>query len=116
MAAQLPFIEVPLFPLSTVLYPGGQLQLRIFEPRYLDLVRECTRTGSAFGVCLILEGREVGVPALPAAVGTLAHITDFFGKKIADVKSPFAGVVLYVVATPPITKGQPVGCVGRIRR
>jgi predicted deacylase len=46
----------------------------------------------------------------------LAHITDFFGKKIADVKAPFAGVVLYVVATPPITKGQPVGCVGRIRR
>ena len=46
----------------------------------------------------------------------LAHITDFFGKKIADVKAPFSGVVLYVVATPPITKGQPVGCVGRIRR
>jgi len=77
MAAQLPFIEVPLFPLNTVLYPGGQLQLRIFEPRYLDLVRECTRTGSAFGVCLILEGNEVGAPARPAAVGTLARITDF---------------------------------------
>jgi predicted deacylase len=46
----------------------------------------------------------------------LAHITDFFGKKIADVKAPFAGVVLYVVATPPITQGQPVACVGRIRR
>ena len=46
----------------------------------------------------------------------LAHITDFFGKKIADVKAPFAGVVLYVVATPPISEGQPVGCVGRIRR
>jgi predicted deacylase len=46
----------------------------------------------------------------------LAHITDFFGKKVADVKAPFPGVVLYIVATPPITKGQPVGCVGRIRR
>jgi uncharacterized protein len=77
MAAQSPFLEVPLFPLGTVLYPGGQLQLRIFEPRYLDLVRECTRTGSAFGVCLILEGAEVGAPALPAAIGTLAHIVDF---------------------------------------
>jgi uncharacterized protein len=77
MAAQLPFIEVPLFPLNTVLFPGGQLQLRIFEPRYLDLVRECTRTGSAFGVCLILDGNEVGSPARPAAVGTLARITDF---------------------------------------
>jgi hypothetical protein len=42
----------------------------------------------------------------------LAHITDFFGKKIADVKSPVAGIVLYIVATPPITKGQPIGCVG----
>jgi uncharacterized protein len=77
MAAQLPYAEVPLFPLNTVLYPGGQLQLRIFEPRYLDLVRECTRTGSAFGVCLILDGNEVGSPARPAAVGTLARITDF---------------------------------------
>ncbi len=42
----------------------------------------------------------------------LAHITDFFGKKIAEVKSPVAGIVLYIVATPPITKGQPIGCVG----
>jgi uncharacterized protein len=77
MAAQLPPVEVPLFPLNTVLYPGGQLQLRIFEPRYLDLVRECTRSGSSFGICRILEGGEVGVPARPAAVGTLASITDF---------------------------------------
>jgi predicted deacylase len=43
---------------------------------------------------------------------TLAYITDFFGKKIADVKSPVSGIVLYIVATPPITKGQPIGCVG----
>lgn len=77
MSAQLPSIEVPLFPLGTVLYPGGQLQLRIFEPRYLDMVRECTRRGTAFGVCLILEGAEVGAPARPAAIGTLAHIVDF---------------------------------------
>jgi uncharacterized protein len=77
MAAPIPCTDVPLFPLNTVLYPGGQLQLRIFEPRYLDLVRECTRTGSAFGICLILDGSEVGAPARPAAVGTLAHIKDF---------------------------------------
>jgi uncharacterized protein len=77
MAAQLPSTEIPLFPLNTVLFPGGQLQLRIFEPRYLDLVRECTRTGSPFGVCQILEGHEVGAPAMPAAVGTSARITDF---------------------------------------
>jgi len=46
----------------------------------------------------------------------LAHITDFFGKQIAEVKSPLDGKVLYIVATPPITKGQPVGCVGAPRR
>ena len=59
-------IDIPLFPLSAVLFPGGLLNLRIFEQRYLDLVRDCSRNGSGFGVCLILEGREVGEPALPA--------------------------------------------------
>jgi uncharacterized protein len=77
MAAQSPLIEMPLFPLASVLFPGGQLQLRIFEPRYLDLVRECTRYGTGFGVCLILEGREVGAPAIPAVIGTIARINDF---------------------------------------
>lgn len=77
MAAQLSSLDIPLFPLGTVLYPGGQLQLRIFEPRYLDLVRECSRAGTSFGVCLILEGAEVGAPAQPAAIGTLARIVDF---------------------------------------
>jgi Lon protease-like protein len=81
MAAQTPSTDLPLFPLGTVLYPGGQLPLRIFEPRYLDMVRECARKASPFGVCLILEGREVGTPAVPAAVGTLAHITDFHNRE-----------------------------------
>lgn len=69
--------DIPLFPLSTVLFPGGPLGLRIFEQRYLQMVRDCTRDQSCFGICLILEGSETGAPALPAAVGTLARITDF---------------------------------------
>lgn len=77
MAGRASRTELPLFPLSTVLYPGGRLELRVFEPRYLELVRECARADSGFGVCLILQGREVGAPAVPAAVGTLAHIVDF---------------------------------------
>lgn len=77
MVAQFALIEMPLFPLATVLFPGGQLPLRIFEPRYLDLVRECTRHNRGFGVCLILQGRETGVPAVPAAIGTSARIIDF---------------------------------------
>jgi hypothetical protein len=70
--------DLPLFPLSTVLFPRGRLRLRIFEPRYLDMVRECAGRDVPFGVCLILEGRETGAPAVPAAVGTLARIADFF--------------------------------------
>lgn len=81
MADKTPSLDLPLFPLNTVLYPGGQLSLRIFEPRYLDMIRECARTGSSFGVCLILEGREAGAPALPAAVGTLARIVDFHNRE-----------------------------------
>ncbi|HTA65793.1 MAG TPA: LON peptidase substrate-binding domain-containing protein [Xanthomonadaceae bacterium] len=68
---------LPLFPLHTVLFPGARLQLRIFEPRYLDLVRQCARDGSGFGVCLILEGQEAGEPAAPVATGTEARIVDF---------------------------------------
>lgn len=69
--------EIPLFPLNAVLFPGSTLGLRIFELRYVDMVRECARHDDVFGVCLIMQGQEAGDPALPAAVGTLAHIIDF---------------------------------------
>lgn len=69
--------DLPLFPLSSVLFPGATLGLRIFEQRYLAMIRDCSRRGRAFGVCLILKGNEVGSPATPVAIGTLAHITDF---------------------------------------
>lgn len=69
--------SLPLFPLHTVLLPGAPLGLRIFEPRYLDMVRDCSHRNAGFGVCLILEGEEVGVPASTAAFGTEARIEDF---------------------------------------
>jgi len=69
--------SLPLFPLQTVLVPGATIGLRVFEPRYLDLVRECGRDGHGFGVCLILEGTEAGPPPTPAAFGTEAVIEDF---------------------------------------
>ncbi|GAB1406251.1 LON peptidase substrate-binding domain-containing protein [Thermomonas brevis] len=68
---------LPLFPLHAVLVPGAALELRIFEPRYLDMVRDCGRTGGGFGICLILDGEEAGAPAIPAAWGTEAAIEDF---------------------------------------
>jgi len=50
---------IPLFPLNTVLFPDGILPLRIFEPRYLDMVSECMRSNSGFGVCLISDGARI---------------------------------------------------------
>jgi Lon protease-like protein len=72
-----PISEIPLFPIGTVLFPGGPLPLRIFETRYIDLVRRCLRDGSGFGVVLIREGVEAGGPALTFDVGTYARIVDF---------------------------------------
>ena len=70
-------IDLPLFPLRMVLFPGGSLALRIFERRYLDLVRDSARDASEFGICLIMDGEEAGAPATPVAVGTAARISDF---------------------------------------
>jgi Lon protease-like protein len=69
--------ELPLFPLHTVLLPGGPLQLQVFEPRYLDMVGRCMRGGTAFGVARILEGSEAGVVSDTAVIGTSARIIDF---------------------------------------
>ncbi len=69
--------EIPVFPLGTVLFPGGPLPLRIFEPRYLDMVSDCLRSERPFGVCLIRTGKEVGEPAEPHRTGTLARIADW---------------------------------------
>lgn len=68
---------LPLFPLKTVLFPDGVLPLKVFEARYIDMVRECMKQNSPFGVVLIKSGQEVGVAAEPEAVGCLAYITDW---------------------------------------
>jgi Lon protease-like protein len=74
-------MEMPLFPLSSVLFPGGRLSLKIFEQRYLDLVRSCLKQDSGFGVVCITEGAEVarpgvGLPRLTSH-GCYARIVDW---------------------------------------
>ena len=69
--------QCPLFPLDTVLVPGGVLPLRIFEPRYLDMVRECARDDRPFGVCLLLPGTGEQDHSHHARVGTLAGIVRY---------------------------------------
>lgn len=68
--------ELRLFPLNSVLFPGQNLPLNVFEPRYLQLVQECVEADEPFGVVLIREGLEAGGPALPFDVGTTARLVD----------------------------------------
>lgn len=66
-----------LFPLNTILFPAGVLPLRVFETRYIDMVRDCMKSNTPFGVVAIKAGQEVGAAAEPYAVGTLAMITQW---------------------------------------
>ena len=70
-------MRIPLFPLSSVVLPGGIMKLRLFERRYIDMVRACFRDGTGFGVCLIKSGNEAGVPSEPYPLGTEVEIVDF---------------------------------------
>jgi Lon protease-like protein len=77
--ANLAIADLPLFPLNTVLFPGGLLPLKIFEARYLDMARACLREKTPFGVCLLKSGHEVaspGEPSVPETIGCLAEIVE----------------------------------------
>ena len=75
-------MEIPLFPLSSILFPYGRMPLQIFEPRYLDLVKDSLRNDRFFGVVLIVDGSnevavtKTDVPSL-SSLGTSARIIDW---------------------------------------
>jgi uncharacterized protein len=78
-ALSTPIAELPLFPLHTVLFPGGLLPLKVFEARYQDMTRSCLRENAPFGVCLLRSGPEVAQEneaSVPEAVGCIARIVD----------------------------------------
>ncbi|MEP6791943.1 MAG: LON peptidase substrate-binding domain-containing protein [Ramlibacter sp.] len=80
MSSALTLSSLPLFPLGTVLFPGGVLPLRVFEVRYLDMIRKCHKAGAPFGVVSLTQGSEVRQPGGSEAfanVGTLATIGEF---------------------------------------
>ena len=68
---------LPLFPLNTIVFPGGKLPLRIFEQRYLDMIKQAIANDTPFGICAIQEGAETGTPAIPYEVGTVMRVTDW---------------------------------------
>ncbi len=90
MSQQLTLSSLPLFPLGTVLFPGGEMALRVFEVRYLDMVRKCHQAGAPFGVVALESGAEVRKAGAPQerlhGAGTLATID--------DLQSPQPGLLL----------------------
>ncbi|MBI4220100.1 MAG: LON peptidase substrate-binding domain-containing protein [Chloroflexi bacterium] len=81
--------RIPLFPLNTVLFPGCSLPLRIFEPRYRQMLRTCLDGDRRLGVVLIKSGKEVGGPADPYSIGTVG--------RIGDIGEPEGGAIPLVV-------------------
>jgi len=70
-------MKIPLFPLNVVLFPEGELKLRIFEPRYIDMVSMCLRNDTGFGVCLIQEDKGIDKFVDFFSLGTYAKIIDW---------------------------------------
>ena len=88
---------LPIFALRTVLYPGGLLPLRVFEPRYMDMCKECLKDGTPFGVCSILAGAEAGPPAEFASIGTIANITSWDMEQLGILNITSVGGARFVV-------------------
>ena len=102
--------SLPLFPLGTVLYPGGTLELQIFEVRYLSMIGTCVKTGAPFGVVSLTKGAEVLKPDTTQAhstsftkeafhgVGTLASITEFAAPQAGLMRIRCSGTQRFRIA------------------
>jgi Lon protease-like protein len=95
--AALKTLEIPIFPLNTVLFPGGLLPLRVFEQRYMDMTKECLREDKPFGVCLIKEGKEVGGANVIEEVGCLARITNWDMPQLGILNLETVGMQRFVI-------------------
>jgi Lon protease-like protein len=98
-------VDLPLFPLNTVLFPGGTLPLHIFEERYKQMMGECIEQRTPFGVVLIKSGPEVGGPAEPHSVGTTARISRVQELEGGRLNLVAVGVERFRILT--ITQSQP---------
>ncbi|KAB2928320.1 MAG: peptidase S16 [Dechloromonas sp.] len=113
-------LRLPLFPLNTVLFPGGMQPLKIFEQRYLDMAAACMKENSPFGICLIASGSETGKAAEPHPVGTLAtigdwemeqlgilHITARGGRRFRIIETQSNGANLLEATVELLAAGEP---------
>jgi Lon protease-like protein len=99
MSEALTLISLPLFPLGTVLFPGGLLPLRIFEVRYLDMIGKCHKTGAPFGVVSLTEGSEVRKPADPSPKNALPS-SDAFAHEAFSPIGTLATITWFSVPQP----------------
>ena len=99
MPEALTLTSLPLFPLGTVLYPGGLLPLQIFEVRYLDMIGKCHKTGAPFGVVSMTEGSEVRRPVNAAAKGALPS-GDGFASEAFNTVGTLARIIEFSVPQP----------------
>src|SRR2546423_10337683 len=107
-------LAIPLFPLRTVLFPGGVLPLKVFEQRYIDMTKACLKDQRPFGVCLITRGDEVASPASAAPefarVGTLAHIIDWDMPQLGILHVATTGDTRFQVQQHTVTESGLIVC------
>lgn len=87
--------DFPIFPLNSVLFPQARMPLYIFEPRYREMINHCVDDDLAFGVMLIKEGSEVGAPATPHEIGTVARIVEVARAADGTMNIGIMGVMRY---------------------
>ena len=98
--------NIPLFPLKTVLLPGNTLSLKIFEARYMDMIANCLRENSAFGVILILDGEETQPDSDICSIGTTAIVSDWQDRADGLLGITATGVERFrVISTNTLTDG-----------
>lgn len=97
-------VQLPLFPLGSVLFPGGVMSLKIFEQRYMEMAKSCLKNSAPFGVVLIRQGSEVGAPADPEAVGTLAKIAEWDMQELGILQVRVRGEGRFRISEQSTTK------------
>jgi Lon protease-like protein len=94
--------SIPIFPLGAVLFPGGLMSLKVFETRYVDMVKASLKHNQPFGISLIREGKEVGAPAVPEPVGTVAVIEDWDMKELGVLQIRVRGLSRYRIQSTEV--------------
>ncbi len=97
-------LKLPVFPLGSILFPGGELSLRIFESRYMEMAKSCLKNSAPFGIALISDGDEVGSPAIPESVGTVARIVEWDMRELGILQVRVCGDSRFRISTSSVTQ------------